>query len=116
MPNEDDVESIIKDMANSVERYEKSILDHLKDSMIDPNSKFVLEHTIHASLGSVSQLYRFMAFNTKMIYDLKHAINKLPDWKEFDVIKSIVKNHEEDKQFIKKAKRYFEDLSKGADP
>src|SRR5438094_588454 len=100
MSNEDDVESIMKDMASSIERYEKSILDHLKGSIIDSNSKFVLEHTIHASLRSVSQLYRFMAFNTRMIYDLKHAINRLPDWKEFDEIKSIVKNHEEDKEFI----------------
>jgi hypothetical protein len=115
MSNEDIAKSM-GDMASSVKEYKESILRYLEDPKIDSNSKFVFERIIRGSFEAISQLYRFESFNTRMIYDLKHAINKLPEWREFDEMKNIVNDsnriHEEDRQFIQKAKRYFEDLSK----
>jgi hypothetical protein len=115
MSNEDIAKSM-GDMASSVKEYKESILRYLEDPKIDSNSKFVFERIIRGSFEAISQLYRFESFNTRMIYDLKHAINKLPEWREFDEMKNIVNDsnriHEEDRQFVQKAKRYFEDLSK----
>jgi hypothetical protein len=54
-----------------------------------------------------------------MIYDLRNAINRLPDQKEFNKVKDVankaVRVHEEDRQFVQKAKRYFEDMKKGVE-
>jgi hypothetical protein len=68
------------------------------------------------SIGAISQLYKYIELNTGMIDDLRNAITKHPNNKEFDGVKNTinqaVRHQEQDRQFVKRAKRYFEDMSK----
>lgn len=115
--SDDDFVKSIYDMSNSIKSYEAGILRYLNQiPAVDANSKFAIEHVLHGSFEAISQLYRYVSFNTKMIYDLSDAINKLPDKREYDELKNVVRQsistHEQDRQFVQKAKRYFDELMK----
>jgi len=115
--SDDDYVKSISDMVDAVTHYKQGILQFLKQSpTIDANSKTIIEHIVNGSFGAISQLYKHIELNTRMIDDLKNAINKLPNRTEFNEVKNAanqaVRGQEQDRQFKQSAKRYFEDMSK----
>jgi hypothetical protein len=117
MTSDDEFVNSIENMSDSIKQCEAGILRYLhQNPTIDAGSKTVIDHVLHGSFEAISQLYKYISFNTKIIYDLRYAINKLPDKREYDEIKNVVRQsisaHEQDRQFVQKARRYFNDLMK----
>jgi hypothetical protein len=72
-----------------------------------------LSNVCQMSLSGISQMYRFTAFNMRVINALSETIDNLPDKEEFNSLKreyqNAIKEIKEENEFIKWEKRLRED-------